>query len=48
MAKRLGTKHKKLSRKTAAAYKKGLGPKKHKVAETRSRRAKKKKAFTSY
>ena len=42
MAKRLSTKHKKLARDRARAYKEGTAPKAHKVAVERSAKAKKK------
>lgn len=45
MAKRLSTKHKKRRHDQATAYKAGAAPRKHKVAEERSTRAKKKKAY---
>ncbi|MGK5090016.1 hypothetical protein WDW86_20895 [Bdellovibrionota bacterium FG-2] len=44
MPKRLGAKHKKLRRNKASAYKAGEAPKKHKIAEERSKKAKKKNA----
>ncbi len=45
MAKRLSAKHSKRSRDKATAYKAGASPRKHKVAEERSLRAKLKKAY---
>ena len=47
MAKRLSTKHKKNRRGKAADYKAGNAPRAHKVAVTRSTRAKKRKANPS-
>jgi hypothetical protein len=45
MATRLSVKRRKQSRDKATAYKTGTAPAKHKVAVTRSRKAKLKKAY---
>lgn len=46
MAKRLSVKHRKLRHDMLTAYQNGTAPAPHKVAFERSRRAKKKKAYT--
>jgi hypothetical protein len=48
MAKRLSTKHRKRRKDKATAYAKGLAPARHKIAEERSKKAKKKNAFHAY
>lgn len=45
MAKRLSTKHRKIRRDKATAYKTGTSPNAHKVAVERSTKAKKKLAY---
>ncbi len=45
MGKRLSTKHRKLRRDKATAYKADKSPWDHKIAETRSKKALKKKAY---
>jgi hypothetical protein len=45
MAKKLSVKHRKRRKDKATAYAAGKAPKRHKVAETRSQKAKQKKAY---
>lgn len=45
MAKRLATKHKKMKRDKATAYKNGTAPQAHKIAVERSKKAKTKNAY---
>jgi len=47
MGKRLSTKHRKMGRDKATAYKTGKAPKAHKVAVERSAKAKLKNAYRS-